>query len=144
MRNTLTALVLLWSLAACGGATTEGPPAEPAPEPAPTVVEQPVAPAPAPNPHEGTLWYVYWEGIHCLTVYPQAGLIRSEEPDSANATFSSRSEHFSIISTYFEHEDAWVPAIEAATDVDDLIRRFAAMEDVEIEEARNPTQDSAF
>lgn len=134
----LTALALALTLAACGGSTSQAPapapePVAPAPAPAP-VVEEP------PNPHEGWLWYVYWEGIHCLTVYPQAGLIRSEESANANATFRSRNPYFSIISVYYEREDEWAPEIDAATSVDDLLDRFRAMPEVEVEQAENPVQ----
>lgn len=135
---------LALALAACGGAAAEAPAPTPEPAAAPAPPPPPVVERRQPNPHEGLIWYVYWEGIHCLTVYPQPGLIRSEEPDSANATFRGRSEHFSIISVYWEREDAWADAIEAATGVDDLLRRLRAMEMVEVEEAVNPVQGSSF
>lgn len=126
---------------ACGGVETvpEPPPApvaEPTPPPPPVVVEE--------DPNADLLWYVYWEGIHCLTIYPQPGLVRSEEPHNANATFSSRNEYFSIISVYFEREDEWTPEVEAATSLEDLLERLDAMEQTEIEEALNPVQDSGF
>ena len=142
MRTTLAALISAALMAgACGGGSVETAPAEVAPTPPP----QPVVRAePEPNPYEGLLWYVYWEGIHCLTIYPQPGLVRSEEPHNANATFQSRNEHVSIISVYYEREDAWAPVIEAATSVDDLLARLRAMEAVEVEEAVNPVQSEDY
>jgi hypothetical protein len=123
---------------ACGGSA-------PIPEPAPEPV---VAPTPPPvvevDPNADLLWYVFWEGIHCLTIYPQSGLIRSEEPHNANATFSSRNDHFSVISVYYEREDEWTPIIEAATSIEDLLERLTAMGQTEVEEALNPVQDSGF
>lgn len=147
MRTLIALLCLSFAAAACGGASVESSaPAEPVPAaqpatPAPTPV---VEATPAPDPRADLIWYVYWEGIHCLTVYPMAGLIRSEEPQNANPTFQSRSDHFSIISVYWEREADWAPEIEAASDLDDLLARFGAMAGVEIEEAVNPVQDSGF
>lgn len=139
MKRSLLTLPLFSLALACGGgsATQDTQMATPAPPP-PTA--SPAAAPEAPNPHQGVIWYVYWEGIHCLTVYPDAGLIRSEESHNANTTFSSRNPHFSIISNYFEREDEWTPVIEAATSVDDLLDRLRAMQNVEVEQASNPVQ----
>ena len=125
---------------ACGGVET-------VPEPPPAPVAEPTPPPPVvveEDPNADLLWYVYWEGIHCLTIYPQPGLVRSEEPHNANATFSARNEYFSIISVYYEREDEWTPEVEAATSLEDLLERLDAMEQTEIEEALNPVQDSGF
>ncbi len=138
MRHLTLATGLFLLTASCGGASSEPvqtAPTQAAPAPRPVQAE-----APAANPHEGTLWYVYWEGIHCLTIYPTPGLVRSEESRNANATFSSRNPHFSVISSYYEREQDWSAAIDAATSVDDLILRLGAMEGVEVEEADSPVQ----
>ena len=127
--------------AGCGGGTVET-------APAPVAAERPPAPRPRPvvqaNPYADLIWYVYWEGIHCLTIYPNPGLIRSEEPHNANATFQSRNEHFSIISVYFEREDEWAPVIEAATSIDGLLSALRGMEQTEVEEAINPVQSEDY
>ena len=136
----VTLLVAASFVLACGGA-------EPAPEPVPEPVVE-VAPPPPPvveeDPNADLLWYIFWEGIHCLTVYPQPGLIRSEEPHNASPTFSSRNDHFSIISVYYEREDEWAPVVDAATSLEDLLERLGAMAQTEIEEALNPVQDSRY
>ena len=137
----VTLLVVASFVSACGGA-------EPAPEsaPAPVVAVAPPPPEPVVEEDQNAdlLWYIFWEGIHCLTVYPQPGLVRSEEPHNANPTFSSRNDHFSIISVYYEREDEWAPVIEAATSLEDLLERFGRMDQTEVEEALNPVQDSGF
>lgn len=116
----------------------------PAPTPVPSVATTPPPPPPAPvvqdDPNSDLIWYVYWEGIHCLTVYPQPGLIRSEEPHNASPTFSSRNEYFSLISAYYEREEELAPIVEAATSLEDLLERLAAMASTEVEEAINPIQ----
>ncbi|MFT6398643.1 MAG: hypothetical protein ACJAYU_003405 [Bradymonadia bacterium] len=137
--RTLVFLAIASITFACGGGSVE------APAPAPTPPAQPTpAPPPVPvveeDPNSELVWYVYWEGIHCLTVYPQPGLVRSEEPHNASPTFSSRNEHFSVISAYYEREDELAPVIEAATSLEDLLERMAAMADSEVEEAINPIQ----
>ncbi len=137
MRTSLVVLLAVTVTMGCGGVQVE--PAA-APEPVAPVVDPVAVPEPEPDPNAGLLWYVYWQGIHNLTVYPTPGLVRSEEPHNAVPAFLSRNPYFSIISVYYEHEDVWAPAIEAATSVEDLLDRFRAMENVEVEEAVNPVQ----
>ncbi|MCB9520365.1 MAG: hypothetical protein H6698_00925 [Myxococcales bacterium] len=143
MRALIVTLAATAVMAGCGGAQTPPtpPPAAAAPVAAPTPAPVASAPAAPTGPdRSGLLWYVYWEGIHCLTVYPAPGLVRSEEPNNAVPTFRSRSPYFSIISVYFEHEDEWAPVIDAATSLDDLLARLAELDQVEVEEALNPVQ----
>jgi hypothetical protein len=126
-------------IAGCGGGAAEAPtPAAPPQTQAPAPEYEPASPV------RDSIWHVYWDGIHCLTIYPTAGAIRSEEPNNANATFSSRSEHFSIVSVYWEREDAWAPAIDAAADLDDLLSRLRRMEAVDVEEVPNPLRDYSY
>ena len=133
------------ALAGCGGTqeapdVAERPPAAveaPAPRPAP--VATPAAPS-----RDHLVWYVYWDGIHCLTVYPRAGLIRSEEAANANPTFRSRNAHFSIVSHYYEREEDWAPIVDAATSLDDFLARVAGVDLVIVEEAENPVQGQTY
>jgi hypothetical protein len=122
---------------ACGGSA-------PVPEPVPIAAPAPPPPVIEEDPNADLLWYVFWEGIHCLTIYPQAGLIRSEEPHNASPTFSSRNDYFSVISVYYEREETWAPVIDEATSLDDLLEGLGSMEQTEVEEALNPVQDSGF
>ncbi len=139
--RTLVCLAITSLTFACGGGSVEAP----APETTPPPQATPAPPPPPPpvvveDPNADLVWYVYWEGIHCLTVYPQPGLVRSEEPHNAGATFSSRNEHFSVISAYYEREDEISSVIDAATSLENLLERLAAMENTEVEEAINPVQ----
>jgi len=135
------------TLAGCGGAqettsVAERPAAAvaaPAPRPSPAPAAAPAVPS-----RDHLVWYVYWDGIHCLTVYPRAGLIRSEEAANANPTFRSRNEHFSIVSHYYEREDDWAAVIEAATSLDDFLARVASVDLVIVEEADNPVQGQTY
>ena len=122
--------------AGCGGGQSPDPEPVVTSEPTPsTAVDEPEVQ----DPRAELIWYVYWDGIHSLTVYPTAGPIRSEEQGSGNATFSNPSHaQFSIISTYFEREDFFAPAIDAATDLDDLLERIGALDMVEVTEDINP------
>lgn len=127
-------------LLACGGAQD----AAPAPEPAPVAVE---APAPEPEPERAALaeadasvlYHVFWDGIHVMTVYPYAGLLRSEESSSA-APYNERNPHFSVMSHYYEREGMWVPAMNGATSLEDFLDRLRAVELVEIVEFENEPQ----
>lgn len=135
MRPLLNALVVLIALlsVACGGGQTA-----PATE-APAEAAAPIPP-PAEEPEEvdDRIWYVYWDEIHSLSVYPQPGPIRSEEPENQGDPYGTVHEQFSIISSYYEKERFFAPSISAATDIDDLLARFAELEDVRIEEGVNP------
>ncbi len=127
-------------LVACGGASS----APDEPVAAPPVVEQPVVEAPAaPTRPEMPeyMFHVYWDGIHVLTVYPVAGVIRSEERGNNVPPYGEHHEEFSLISHYYERENMWAPMIEAASDVDDLLRRLGDVDLVEIDEVLNEPQE---
>lgn len=126
-------------LAACGGA-------QEAPMPEPEPVAAPTAP-PAAEPERAALanvdtsliYHVFWDGIHVMTVYPYAGLIRSEEASSA-PPYNERNPHFSVMSHYYEREDMWVAAIDGATGVEDFLDRLRAVELVDVFEVENEPQ----
>ena len=128
-------LALALVAAACGGgsATPDEPVATNTPPPTPVV-------EPPPERVDERVWYVYWDEIHSLTVYPQSGPIRSEEPGNSVAPFGESRAGWSVISTYWEKERMFAPHIAAATDLNDLLRRFEGLADelVRVEEAINP------
>ncbi len=137
-------LVMCVMFAACGSKqSADSEPAATNGQPAATNA-QPAQAALAPTQtrrdtsRDHLIWIVYWDEIHTLTIYPQAGPVSSEERGNGNATFSSTNPHFSVISEYFEKEDDFAPVIEAATGVDDLLRRLAEDPMVRIEELVNP------
>lgn len=113
-------------VAGCGGAQTVEQAAPPPPAPAPSV-------QPARVEVDARTWYVFWEGIHVMTVYANPGLIRSEEAGMSGPPWGERSAHFSILSHYVEQEDLFGPSIAQATSVDDLIARLATIPTVEIQ-----------
>lgn len=139
MTRILTRLALsafvVGALAACGGGSST--PDEPvATTPPPT---EPVV-APQPQEIDERVWYVYWDEIHSLTIYPQSGPIRSEEPGNSVAPFGESRSGWSVISTYWEKERMFAPHIAAATDLDDLLQRMEGLADqlVRVEESINP------
>ena len=139
----VAALVAVAMLCACGGSQdTESTEANEAATTAPEeTTPEPVAEQePEEDPRQDLLWYVFWDGIHVMTVYPMPGPIRSEEPENANAVFSSDNDNFSLISHYYEQEDFFADTIAAATSLDDLLERLAAIELVEIQEDINPVR----
>lgn len=122
-------------LSACGG--TQSASEEPAPVSTPPVVERPAEREQV----DTRLWYVFWDGIHVLTVYPRPGLVRSEEPQSSFPPFGGQSPYFSVISHYFEQEDLFGPVIAEATSLEDLLARLAGVALVEIEQTVNPVYE---
>lgn len=133
MRTWTLLTTTLATVSACGGSQVvdEAPAAAPVVERAPQPVEQ----------VDARLWYVYWDGIHVLTVYPRAGVVRSEEPQNQFPPFGGSNAHFSIISHYYEQEDLFGPVISEATSLDDLLRRLVEVELVEIEQTVNPVYE---
>lgn len=127
-------LVVLCAVAGCGGGATTS-------SPAPAAVEE-VSPAPAPARVEKKvdtrIWVVFWDGVQVMTIFPQAGPIKSEEPKTASAPYGGTSRHFSVISSYVEKEEEFGPVIAAATDLEDLLRRLAEVPLTEIVEEVNP------
>ena len=114
------------SMVACGGA----PPPPPAPVEARPTEVQPAAP-------DTRIWFVYWQGIHALTVFPEAGMLR---PRGANAPhpFGTRHRGLSVVSLYDASEPIFAPLIDAADNADELIERLTRVVDTEVEEAVNP------
>lgn len=112
--------------AACGGA----PPPPPAP------VEAPPAPVQSAAP-DTRIWFVYWQGIHALTIFPEAGMLR---PRGANAPhpFGTRHRGLSVVSLYDASEPLFAPLIDAADNADELVDRLTRVVDTEVEEAVNP------
>lgn len=126
-------------LLACGGGSSapDEAPAEVAPPQASVVVEE----APERPEMPEYIYHVYWDGIHVMTVYPVAGVIRSEERDNNVPPYGDRNDAFSLISHYYERESMWAPIIQSATDADDLLRRLSDVDLVEIDEVLNEPQE---
>lgn len=127
MRVAVPGVALVW-LAACGGAP---PPPPPAPAPAAT------APA-APARIDTRIWHVMYEGIHSMTIFPEAGPIRAYNPEIVVDPYGGRSPHFSIFSRYTEREPYFAPLIREATSLEDLLARVAGLPGVEVIEDVNP------
>jgi hypothetical protein len=126
--------VSLTSLVACGGAAAVP---DPVVADAPAPVPAPYTPPPAPQ-IDTRMWVVIWDGIHAMSIFPDPGAIRSEDPAFEQPPYGGTSEHFSLVSHYFEEEDQFGPVIAAATSLDDLLARLAAVELTEVIEQVNP------
>jgi hypothetical protein len=121
-------------LAGCGG----GAAVEEAPLVAPVVAPPPPREAPQ---VDARIWYVYWDGIHSLTIYPRGGVIRSEEPANAGPPYGGQSAHFSVMSHYFEQEDLFGPLIGSASSLEELLRLVREVPLVEVVEETNPVYE---
>jgi len=84
------------------------------------------------------IWYVFWEGIHSLTIYPEPGPIRAYVGGSTRAPWGTQNRNFAVMSTYVDREDAFGAVIAASATLEELLERLAAMDRVEIDEAVNP------
>lgn len=132
MRRSTYVLALCAVLAGCGGAAVVEAP----------VVETPPPPPPRAAPTvDSRIWYVYWDGIHSLTIYPRGGVIRSEEPHNAGPPYGGQSPHFSVMSHYYEQEDLFGPIIAAADSVDALLAQIAQVPLVEVVQDTNPVYE---
>jgi hypothetical protein len=116
---------------ACGGAPVEAP--APVAVAAVEVVEE------APDTR---IFYVFVDEIQALNVYPEPGPVRNESRMNERAPWGTTSAHFSIFSVYEEGEERLTPAIAAATSLDDLLVRLAAVPGVRVEEGVNPAYES--
>ena len=124
-------VMLSWGLGSACGAS------------APAVVEaEPVAPVEravrqGPDPR---IWFVYYQGIHALTVFPEPGQLR---PRSAQGPppFGTRSPHFSVVSWYDASESLYAPQLAEATSAEELVERLSRVVDTEVEEAVNPAYE---
>lgn len=133
------AVGLVLALPGCGGATVAAPEV-PAAAPAPVVERDPPRRA-----VDDRMWHVFWDGLHVLTVYPEGGMLRSRQPaERVSAPWGERSPRFSVISLYSQTEARFTPLLEAAADVDDLVRRIEALEDMEIVQEQNPAYAPSF
>ena len=126
----------LLAIVACGGSqdTMTVTPLESSEPVIESVEEEPIEEV------DERIWYVYFSGIHCLSIYPQPGQVRGEEaPNNANPTFNnSPNPYFSVVSAYFEREDDFAAPIEAATSLENLLQLLDEMDQVEFEEEINP------
>ncbi len=129
----LVASLLL--LSACAGPQASAP----APVPPVEAAPRPAAARPADDPRARLIWYVFFQEIHALTIYPQPGLIRSEAGNQPTPGFEGRSAYFSVFSLYHERETEFAEALHGATSLDDLLARLRAMPGVRVEEDVNPT-----
>ena len=131
----LTGRFVLWltvaTLTGCGASSV-----------APVAVQQ-VEVAPEPVQELDTrIFYVFVREIQALTIYPDAGPIRNEMRSGETPPWGTNSEHFAIFSNWHGAEDEVASAISAATSLDDLLQRLAALPGVRIEEGLNPAYEA--
>lgn len=119
-------------MSACGGG--QQPVAEERVETrAPARVEAPPA-----RQIDDRIWYVFYMGIHSLTIYPEPGPIRAYDREGGVYPFGTQHPRFSVMSEYREREAHFAPFIAEAETVEELVRRLATLPDVEVEQEVNP------
>lgn len=84
------------------------------------------------------MWVVFFDEVQALTIYPVPGTIRAEVAATATPGFEGTSRYFSVYSNYQEREADFAPVLHAATSLDDLLARLAAMPQVRVQELENP------